>query len=177
MGTHWWAYHCWLILLGRFSSSWLNLLHNKNVLEHKLSQNLSNMTTLILWFMCEHVPPINSFARSLWGYIFSLYQALPHWGLQPVDYLYPVLLFAQPYHFTPFHFQLFSFISHLFSLCQPGYSFGVHCLFDLPSDASLTFILSFFRIISHDSATVHFLKLLNLWITGWIDHKSKTFFD
>ena len=66
-GSPWWEYHCWLILLGRFSSSWLNLSHSINVLEHKLSQNLSNMTTLILEFMCQQAPPINCFACSLWA--------------------------------------------------------------------------------------------------------------
>ena len=111
MGPHWWEYHCWLILLGRFSSSWLNLSRSKTVLEHKLSQNLSNMTTLILWFMCEHVPPINCFACSLWGYIFPPISGSPSlrvtdcWPPAPSTFIrsalplhsfsFPIVLFYQ----------------------------------------------------------------------------------
>lgn len=127
--------------------------------------------------MCQHAPPINCFACSLWGYISpSIMLSLTE------DYS---LLTTCTQHFhslSPTTSLLFisncSLLSAVsFCLCQPGYSFGVHCWFDLPSDASLTFLLSFLRVISHNSATVHFLKLLNLWITGWIAHKSITVFD
>lgn len=63
------------------------------------------------------------------------------------------------------------------SLCQAWCSFRMHCLCDLSSDASLAFPLLFLRMFSHDSATIHSLQLLNLWLTEWIAHRSTTSFD